>query len=63
MKTKTFEAWHGEEALTRKQYVDRWVETTYQLSYMFNKYDKGADLIDFQIKVMDLAGSEWDKKE
>jgi hypothetical protein len=62
MQVKTFDAWHGEEELSRQQYIDRWVSTTYQLAYMFGKYDKSADLIDFQIKVMDLAAAEWDKR-
>lgn len=61
-KTKTFEAWHGEEGLTRQQYIDRWVSTTYQLAYMFGKYDKSADLLEFQLKIVDLAGAEWDKR-
>ncbi len=60
-KTKTFEAWHGDEELTRQQYIDRWVSTTRQLAYMFGKYDMSADLLEFQFKLTEIAGKEWDK--
>jgi hypothetical protein len=60
-KTKTFEAWNGDVELTRQQYIDRWVSTTHQLAYMFGKYDMSADLLEFQFKLTEVAGKEWDK--
>ena len=61
MNTKTFDAWHGDVELTRDEFINRWVSTINQMDYMFSKYDMSADLLDFKLKVADIAGKEWDK--
>ncbi len=60
-KTKTFDAWHGEVQLTRDEFIDRWIATTEQMSYMFYKYEMAADLLEFKLKLADIAGKEWDR--
>lgn len=61
-KVKSFDSWFGKpQYLTRQEFIDRWVSTTHQMAYMFGKYDMSADLLDFQLKLTDIAGKEWDK--
>ena len=61
-KVKPFESWYGKDQyLTRQEYIDRWVSLTNQMSYMFSKYNMSADLLDFQLKLTEIAGNEWDK--
>jgi len=62
MKTKSFSVWYGEESLTREQFIQEWLESTHKYVSMFSNNDMAAELIDFQTKVVEFAGKQWDSK-
>lgn len=47
--------------MTREEYIDRWVAPTRSMVPIFSKAYMQSDLIDFQLKLIEAAGIEWDR--
>jgi hypothetical protein len=62
METKTFDGFFRPVKLTKQQFIDRWVETTNQMTAMFYESDQMDALRDFQHKVYEVAGQAWDRQ-
>jgi len=63
METKTFDGFFRPVKLTRQEFIDRWVETTNQMTGMFYEADQIEALKEFQHKIYVVAGMAWDRQK
>jgi hypothetical protein len=63
METKTFDGFFKPVKLTKQQFIDRWVETTHQMTNMFFEADQMDALRDFQHQIYVVAGMAWDRQK
>jgi len=63
METKTFDGFFKPVKLTKQQFIDRWVETTNQMTNMIYEADKMDALRDFQHKLYEVSGMAWDRQK
>lgn len=47
--------------MTRDEYIDRWLMPTRSMVGLFSNISKQSELIDFQLKLIEAAGIEWDR--
>lgn len=47
--------------MTRDEYVDRWLAPTRNMVDIFAKACMQGELIDFQLKLIEVAQKEWDR--
>ena len=63
METKTFDGFFKPVKLTKQQFIDRWVDTTNQMTGMFFEADQIDALRDFQHKLYEVSGMAWDRQK
>lgn len=64
MATKTFANSFGRDIeLTRDEYIDRWLEPTWQFGTLINTNEDREAFQQFQNTVKRSAGNKWDKSE
>jgi hypothetical protein len=60
---KSFSNGWGSKELSREEYIEYWLETTYHYTTLFYKADRGAELFDFRCALEEIAGKYWDEHE
>lgn len=64
METKTFTNSFGRAVeMTRDEYIDTWLEQTWQYGCLFNTNEQRKALTKFQQSVKESAGDKWDKSK
>jgi uncharacterized protein YaaR (DUF327 family) len=62
--TKTFENMFGREVQkTRAEYIDLWLDNTWQYGTLLNTNEQLAKFREFQNMIRESAGDKWDKSK
>lgn len=60
---KSFSNGWGSKELSRKEFIEHWLESTGQFAFLFYPANRGDELLKFQEAIDELAGKYWDNHE